>query len=103
MRTLSARHGCCKIVFLLYLLLLLAMFGCGGSDGDSGLNITGDDNRTPVEVKLVHGALVVVNAVVNDSIYLDMLVDTGSSRTHVPSDVILYKISLLKIFMKYSG
>ncbi len=86
MKILSALHRLFKTVFLLYLLLFLNVFGCGG-DNDSGMNITGHNNHTPIEVKLVHGTLLVVNAVVNDSMNLDMLVDTGSSKTHVPSAI----------------
>lgn len=87
MRTLSGLRRLYKILFLLYLLLFLTVFGCGSGDGGSGLDITGHDNHTPIEIKLVHGTLLVVKAVVNDSINLDMLVDTGSSRTHVPSEI----------------
>ena len=69
------------VAILIYVLFLWAC----GSDG--GLYITGGDNSTPVEVKLVHNTLLVVRAVVNGSMNLDMLVDTGSSRTHVPAGI----------------
>jgi hypothetical protein len=87
MRTLSGLRRLYKILFLLYLLLFLTVLGCGSGDGGSGLDITGHDNHTPIEIKLVHGTLLVVKAVVNDSMNFDMLVDTGSSRTHVPSEI----------------
>jgi len=87
MRTLSGLRRLYKILFLLYLLLFLTVFGCGSGDGGSGLDITGHDNHTPIEIKLVHGTLLVVKAVVNDSMNFDMLVDTGSSRTHVSSEI----------------
>ena len=69
------------VAILIYVLFLWAC----GSEG--GLYITGGDNSTPVEVKLVHNTLLVVRAVVNGSMNLDMLVDTGSSRTHVPAGI----------------
>ena len=85
MKILSGFHRLFKIPFLLCLLLFFAIFGC--SSGGSDLDITGSDNPTPIEVKLVHGTLLVVKAIANDSISLEMLVDTGSSRTHVPSEI----------------
>jgi hypothetical protein len=87
MKTFSRLHRFPKLPSLLCLLLFFSIFSCSGGDDGSEMDITGGDNRTPVEVKLVHGTLLVVKAVVNDSINLDMLVDTGSSRTHVPSDI----------------
>ena len=66
-------------------MLFLAIFGCSG--GGSERDIAGSDNHTLIEVKLVHGTLLVVKAVENDSMFLDMLVDTGSSRTHVSSEI----------------
>lgn len=51
------------------------------------MNITGDNTRSPIKVRLVHNTLMVVKAVVNGSVNLDMLMDTGASRTHVPSEI----------------
>jgi hypothetical protein len=70
------------------LLILFFLCGCGGGeDSTASVYISGDDIQTPIEVKLVHGTLLVVSIVVNSSINLDMLVDTGSSRTHVPAGI----------------
>jgi hypothetical protein len=70
------------------LLFLLSLCGCGsGRDGTATGYTSGNDIYTPVEVKLVHGTLLVVRAVVNGSITLDMLVDTGASRTYVPAGI----------------
>jgi len=70
------------------LLFLLSLGGCGGG-GDDMPNgyASGGNIHTPVEVKLVHGTLFVVRAVVNGSITLDMVVDTGASRTYVPAGI----------------
>ena len=87
MRTLSVLCKRHKILSLPSLLLFVVIFVCGCGDGSSGLDFTGQDNRTPIGIKLVHGTLFVVKAVVNDAENLDMLVDTGSSRTHVPSEI----------------
>lgn len=77
-----------RSIIIVIFLFALSLCGCG-SDGDSTATAqpSGGDIHAPVEVKLVHGALFVVQAVVNESIYLDMLVDTGSSRTHVPAGI----------------
>ena len=70
------------------LLILFLLSGCGsGGDSTASPRPSGGDIHAPVEVKLVHGTLFVVQAVVNKSIYLDMLVDTGSTRTHVPAGI----------------
>ena len=70
------------------LLILFLLCGCGsGGDSTATPQASGGDIHAPVEVKLVHGTLFVVQAIVNKSIYLDMLVDTGSSRTQVPAGV----------------
>jgi len=70
------------------LLILFLLCGCGsGGDGTETPHASGGDSFAPVEVKLVHGTLFVVKAVVNNSIYLDMLVDTGSTRTYVPAGI----------------
>jgi len=75
-----------RTVTILFLLLSLGGCGSGGDNTATGY-ISGDDIYTPVEVKLVHGTLLVVRAVVNGSITLDMLVDTGASRTYVPAEI----------------
>jgi len=70
------------------LLILFLLCGCGsGGDGTAIPHPSGGDIDTPVEAKLVHGTLFVVQTVVNSSIYLDMLVDTGSTSTYVPSAI----------------
>jgi len=70
------------------LLFLFLLSGCGsGGDGTATPQTSGGDIHAPVEVKLVHGTLFVVQAVLNSSITFDMLVDTGSSRTNVPAGV----------------
>ena len=70
------------------LLILFLLYGCGsGGDSAAAPQPSGGDIHAPVEAKLVHGTLFVVQAVVNSSIYLDMLVDTGSARTHVPAGI----------------
>ena len=56
------------------------------SDGAGG-SISGSSTDSPVQAELVHGTLFVVNALVNNSITLDMLVDTGASGTHVPAAI----------------
>jgi predicted aspartyl protease len=71
---------------ILFFLLLLCGCGSDGNDTPTGY-ISGGNIHTPVDVKLVHGTLFVVRAVVNGSITLDMLVDTGASRTYVPADI----------------
>jgi hypothetical protein len=69
-------------------LILFLLCGCGNG-GDSAVtpHASGGDIHIPVEAKLVHGTLFVVHTVVNNSIYLDMLVDTGSSDTYVPGGI----------------
>jgi hypothetical protein len=70
------------------LLILSLLCGCGsGGDSAATPHTSGGDIHAPVEAKLVHGTLFVVQAIANSSIYLDMLVDTGSSRTHVPAGI----------------
>jgi hypothetical protein len=71
------------------ILLILFLLCCCGSGGDSATTPqpSGGDIQAPVATKLIHGKLFVVQAVVNSSIYLDMLVDTGSARTHVSAGI----------------
>ena len=70
------------------LLILFLLYGCGsGGDSTATPQPSGGDIHVPVDVKLVHCSLFVVQAVVNSSIYLDMLVDTGSTRTLVPAGI----------------
>jgi hypothetical protein len=69
-------------------LILFLLCGCeGGGDSAATLSISGGDISTPVAARLVHGSLFVVSAVVDGSTNLDMLVDTGSSRTEVPAGI----------------
>ena len=67
------------------LAVVLFMLACK-SDG-TGVGITGGDTHIPVQAELVHGTLFVVSTLVNDSINLDMLVDTGASGTYVPAAI----------------
>jgi hypothetical protein len=74
------------------LLFVLSICGCGsgggsGGDGAETPHISMGNINAPIEVKLVHGTIFVARVVVNDSISLDMLVDTGSSRTYVPAGI----------------
>ncbi|MEJ2656989.1 MAG: PDZ domain-containing protein [Desulfobacterales bacterium] len=73
-------------IMILFIPFLLCACGSGG-DSTATVYTSGGDIHTPVEVKLVHGTLLVVNTVVNGSINLNMLVDTGASRTQVPSEI----------------
>jgi len=83
---ISVLNNCSMTATILLILFLL--YGCGsGGDSMAPPQPSGGDIDAPVEAKLVHGTLFVVQAVVNKSIYLDMLVDTGSSRTLVPAGV----------------
>ena len=77
---------CSMTVTILLFLLSLCGCGSGGDDTPTGYP-SGGNIHTPLEVKLVHGSLLVVRAVVNGSITLDMLVDTGASRTYVPAEI----------------
>jgi hypothetical protein len=75
-------------IIVAILLFVLSLWGCGsGVDSTATPQPSGGDIHAPVEVKLVHGTLFVVQAVANSSIYLDMLVDTGSTRTHLPAGI----------------
>jgi predicted aspartyl protease len=65
--------------------VLLFMLACKSDSAGGG--ISGGDTDRPVQAELVHGTLFVVNALVNDSISLDMLVDTGASGTYVPAEI----------------
>jgi len=66
--------------------VVLSILACKGNGGGGG-GISGGDTDSPVQAELVHGTLFVVGALVNDSIHLDMLVDTGASGTYVPSEM----------------
>jgi hypothetical protein len=76
-----------SIIIVIFLFVLL-LWSCGGG-GDSTItpHVSESNIHTPVEARLVHGALFVVSAVVNGSTRLEMLVDTGSSRTYVPAEI----------------
>ena len=77
-----------RSIIIVILLFPLSLWSCGsGGDSAADPQPSGGDIHAPVEAKLVHGTLFVVQAVVNSSVYLDMLVDTGSSRTHVPAGI----------------
>jgi hypothetical protein len=77
-----------RSIIIAIFLFVFALWGCGnGGDNTATPRASGGDVYTPVEAKLVHGMLFVVKAMLNNSIYLDMLVDTGSTRTHVPAGI----------------
>ena len=76
-----------RSITITILLLVLTLCGCGSDDGAVSLYTTAGDIHTPVAGKLVHGTVLVVNAVVNGSIHLAMLVDTGSSASFVPAAI----------------
>ena len=77
-----------RSITIAVLLFFLSLIGCGSSGNSSGTPYTSMGNiHAPVEVKLVHGSLLVARVVVNGSMNLDMLVDTGSSRTYVPAEI----------------
>jgi predicted aspartyl protease len=73
-------------VTILFALFLLGGCGSGGDSAATVYTLSGDIN-TPVAARLVHGTLFVVNAEVDGSTNLDMLVDTGASRTEVPAGI----------------
>jgi hypothetical protein len=64
---------------------VLFMLAC--ESNGVGVRITGGDTHTPVQAELVHGTFFIVSAFVEDSINLDMLVDTGASGTYVPAGI----------------
>jgi hypothetical protein len=73
-----------------FLLLLFVLFLCGcgrDRDGPETPDISMGNIHSPVDAKLVHGTLLVARVVVNDSVSLDMLIDTGSSRTYLPTGI----------------
>lgn len=79
-----------KLRLITIVILLLDLFLCNcGSDGDGEYipYISMGNIHTPVELKLVHGAVPVARVEVNGSKNLDMLVDTGSSLTYVPAGI----------------
>lgn len=80
-KTNVIKTGLTRVAILMSALFLLACENTGG------MQITGGDTDTPVEAELVHGTLFVIEARVNDSIDLDMLVDTGVSSTQVPAAI----------------
>ncbi len=71
------------------LLVIVILCGCGGGggDGSSTLNITFVNAHAPIDAELVHGSIFKTSVTINDSIHLDMLVDTGAENTHVPSGI----------------
>ena len=74
---------CSKILAL----FAFVMFMPGCETNGSELRITGENTQTPVQAELVHGTLFVISAFVNDSMSLDMLVDTGAAETYVPAGI----------------
>lgn len=72
----------------LMLLFVLSLCSCGSDrDGLVTPDISMGNIHSPVDAKLVHGALLVARVVVNDSVSLDMLIDTGSSRSYLPAGI----------------
>ena len=74
-----------KIISTIILAITIPCLLLSSCNSDQEPEITSDDNYIPAQIKLVHGTLFVVRAVLNDSMDLDMLIDTGSSRTYVPA------------------
>lgn len=68
-------------------LFAVVLFILDCKSDSAGVGISGSDTHTPVQAELVHGTLFVVSALVNDSINLDMLVDTGATGTYVPDGI----------------
>ena len=77
-----------RLITTAILLFDLLLSNCG-TDGDGQYipYISMGSIHTPVELKLVHGAVPVARVEVNGSKNLDMLVDTGSSMTYVPAGI----------------
>jgi len=86
-KEMEHKHNVFKMRSITVTILLFVLPLCGCGSGGDGMYTSGGDIHIPVEVKLVHGTHLVVSAVVNDSINLDMLVDTGSSGTYVPAGI----------------
>ena len=68
-------------------LFAVVLFILACKSDSAGGGISGGDTHSPVQAQLVHGTLFVVSALVNDSINLAMLVDTGASGTYVPAGI----------------
>ena len=67
---------------------VLFLWGCGNDrDGFLTPDISMGNIHSPVDAQLVHGTLLVARVVVNESVSLDMLIDTGSSRTYLPAGI----------------
>lgn len=69
----------------------MVFFFLGCADGDTGseeIHISYGNIHSPVDARLVHGTLLVARVTVNDSLDFDMLIDTGASRTCVPSQLL---------------
>ena len=77
-----------RLITIAILLFYLLLSNCG-TDGDGQYipYISMGSIHTPVELKLVHGAVPLARVEVNGSKNLDMLVDTGSSMTYVPAGI----------------
>ena len=66
-------------------MMVLLLLGC--ADGSEQIDISYGNIHSPVGARLVHGTLFVTHVVVNDSLDFDMLIDTGASKTYVPSQL----------------
>ena len=68
--------------------MVLFLLGCADEEtGSEQIDISYGNIHSPVGARLVHGTLLVAHVVVNDSLDFDMLIDTGASRTCVPSQL----------------
>jgi hypothetical protein len=69
-------------------LFVLILCGCGGgSDSAATPQISKGDFQTPIQARLIHGAVFVARVTINGSTNLDMLVDTGSTNTYLPAQI----------------
>ena len=79
-----------RFITIAVLLSDLFLYGCGSGDNGTDNTYTSMGNiHTPVEIKLIHGTVPVVRVVLNGSMNLNMLVDTGSSMTYVPDGIFI--------------
>ena len=61
------------------LLLNLFLCNCGNNGDDANVNISTGNIHAPININLIHGTLPVARVLVNGTMSLDMLIDTGST------------------------